>query len=454
MALGDFDANYPSSPWGNITTNQRKYYEAKLQRDYWATHSIFGKFVETQFNLGAVDAKTMSLTNIIQPQANFNAIGNSTLWGPSSRIDSASRDVTFNHYFGKLAFGKFDRMVTYWKNDNDQGLAAIVREALGEMQTTQLEYLARNAFLSHARKLIGDGSLSGFNQVISSTLLSSAIIEDVHLGMAERNIPYAIAPDGQANAIFCLTTPGVIRGIRESATAGDWLDVMKYNSTMKIANREIGTWKGVRFVQSNLACLYNTGPVTTQTSVSAAITQGDGAQEASFGGLVNGVWTVGQQSGVTRYITVTSAAGFAVGDFVTIHTNRTSTNGVTNGVDFLDGTQELREIRKISSNQISFDKPIMETFSTDLGGGIYAWMTKGRHIHTATFIGGPGGVALGVSQKPEIYTPDELGIIDDVRGMYRFTWDAFLGYAPFTPEVYECWIGAAKNRETFGASHI
>ena len=383
----------------------------------------------------------MVLTKTIMPHVNVDPLGLTQKWMPSSRIDSKSQTITFNHYGDKLAFEEYDDLVTYWQQDGNAGLRRIVQSALGGMMMGKLERLARNGYLSHTHKYIGDGSLSSIGQVGASHDIDEGIIENIHLRMAEREVPYAIAPDGQANAIFCITTPGVISTIRSGATAGTWLDVQKYSNPVAVSRNEVGTWKGVRFLQTNLACLYNTGAITAQTTVTAAITQGDGADADS----VDGTYDVGQQSGVTNYITVASASGFAVGDRVSIHVDRTSANGVTNGHDYTDGKSELRLITKISGQQISFSEPIMEDFATDLGGGVYAYMTLGRHIHTATFIGASGGVALGVGRKPRVNDPERLGIIDDTHSMYRFSWDAFLKYQLFTPEVFQVWYGAAPN---------
>lgn len=458
MTTGDFDLYYPSSPWANITTNSRVYYEAMLQEQAYLKRAVFGNFVDLHINVGDVNAAQMTLSNLIEPHGNNDSIANTALWMTSSRLDSMSRTVGFNHYGGKLALHKYNDLVTYWKGNNDAGLKRIMETALGKMQSDVLEKLARNAFMAHARKFIGDGSLTGFDQVGSSTVLSSSTIRAIHLGMAERDVAYANNPMGQESAIFCVTTPGVIDGIMNSASTGDWLDVQRYNNPAAIVNNEQGTWKGVRFIKSNNACLYNCGTVSRETTITAAITAGDGADDATTGGYL-GVYNVGQPStGVTKYVTVAANTGFAVGDLVTIHKTRTSANGVTNGVDYTEGSAETRIIRKISSTHISFDKPIMETFSTDLGGGVYAYMTKGRHIHSATFIGGPGGVALAVGIPPELHVPGtgegQLPIIDDVAGMHRFSWDGYFAYAPYTPEVFECWIGAGANRIDFGAMGI
>lgn len=450
MATGDFDTYYSSSPWGNVTTNKRTYYEAMLQANYYLQHYVYGRFVGTQFNLGDENTDTMVLTELIEPHANNDAIAATSLWLTSSRLDSRSRTITLADYGGKLALHKRNALVTYWKQNPDAGLERIVQRALGNMQTQVLEKLARNAFLAHKRKFIGDGTLSGFDQVTSSNVLTTATIRAVHLGMAERDVAYANNPMGQQNAIFCITTPGVIDGIKAASAAGEWLDVMRYANPMAIVNNEQGTWRGVRFIQTNAACLYNCGTIEAQTEIKAAVTQGDGADDTDTDGYL-GVYTTGQQSGVTKYITVASNSGFAVGDEVTIHKTRTSANGVTNGVDYTEGAAEKRIIRKISSTHISFDKPIMEDFITDLGGTVYGYMTLARHIHTATFIGGPNGVALGVGIAPELHTP---AVVDDREAMHRFSWDATLKYAPYTPEVFEVWVGAGANRTDFGPMAI
>lgn len=451
MATGDFDANYSASPWGNVTTNQTTYYEAVLQAQYYMEHFVYGRFVGTQFNLGARNTASMVLTNLIEPHANNDAIAATSIWLPSSRLDSESRTITFADYGGKLSLHKHDALVTYWKENPSAGLERIVQRALGRMQTRVLEKLARNAFLAHSRKFIGDGSLTGFNQVDSTKVMTTNTIRAIHLGMAERDVAYANSPDGQSSAIFCVTTPGVIDGIRNSAS-GDWVATMRYANPMAIVNNEQGTWNGVRFVLSNEACLYNCGTVVAQTEIKAAITAGDGADNEGAAATHLGVYVTGQQSGVTKYVTVASTSGFAVGQKVTIHKTRTSANGVTNGVDYTEGSAEERIItRVVSGTRLAFDKPIMESFATDLGGTVYGFVTAARHIHTATFIGGPNGVALGVGIAPELHTPP---VIDDREAMHRFSWDATLKYAPFTPEVYEVWVGAGANRIDFGAMTI
>src|SRR5258708_1476667 len=118
MATGDFDLYYSSSPWGNVTTNKRTYYEAVLQAQYYLRRYVYGRFVSTQFNLAEVNTDTMVLNNLIEPHPNNDSIGATSLWMTSSRLDSMSRTITLADYGGKLALHKRHELVTYWKDNN------------------------------------------------------------------------------------------------------------------------------------------------------------------------------------------------------------------------------------------------------------------------------------------------------------------------------------------------
>jgi hypothetical protein len=54
-------------------------------------------------------------------------------------------------------------------------------------------------------------------------------------------------------------------------------------------------------------------------------------------------------------------------------------------------------------------------------------------VHAAIFIWGPRTVVCGVTQPPQTYTPAP---VDDTGFIYRFSWDAYLKYAPFYTNRY------------------
>lgn len=445
MTTGDFDTFYSSEPWSTILTNQRQWYDPFL-RDYYYKNAIYSRFVTAQFNNGSVNAKTMSVTSLIAPHANSNELGLRQLWLPSSYVDSFQRDITFSRYGQKLALHEYDPLITYWQTNPSGGLKTIINQQIGRLMVETLDKLARNAFLTNSFKLIGDGSQTGFDQVQSGHFLGNATVEDIQLGMKERGVPYAqlAMEQGSMTNLFCITTPGETRKMREGTAANDWWDVIKYANPQAAMKGEVGAWKGTRFIETNDACLYNCGEIYTQTTLGAAVHAGDGAPAPAS--PVDGVYKVGQPSGVVNYLPVASSAGFAVNDIVTIHVARTTANGVTNGVDFTDGKLENRRIVALNTggaNRIILDRPILEDFATDLGGTVFGYVTKGRHIHTATFIGGTDGVVLGVARQPKIHTPKP---VDDFDSVYRVSWDAYLGYQLFEPTVFENWFGAGPNR--------
>jgi hypothetical protein len=130
---------------------------------------------------------------------------------------------------------------------------------------------------------------------------------------------------------------------------------------------------------------------------------------------------------------------------VTFHKTVTSAYGVADGVDFNEGTAITRRVVAVDipNRRLVLDLPIMIDFITDLGGGVYGYVTKARHIHSSIFIGGPQGIVAGSALAPRFHTPRP---IDDFESIYRFSWDAYLGYQTYAPEVFEVVFSAGSYR--------
>lgn len=451
-----FDVMYPSNPWEGISTKERPWYSPFLQDVYYKA-AVYNRFVSIQFPVVQdYRAPSMTVTTLLPPHPNFDPIGLRQLWMPASYMDTKARTIEFQRYGGKLAYHEYDDMITYFIKDNVGGLRRIIQQGLGHMMTETIDTLARNAFLYGAATggwgLYGGGSGQSFADIDSSAVLSTELIDDVHLGMAERSVPYASGLQGVAGNIVCITSPGAVRDLRNEATASGngaaFIDAMRYANATRLINAEVGTYHKVRFVQTPRAILYNCGEITEQLEVTAPIAAGEGSPDPAAE-KVDGVWKVGQPgSGVKRYLQFGATADlseFAVNDIVTIHTNRTNEFGITDGVDFRDGTLHNRRIVSIdnANKRISLDEPIMLDFNTEIDTGVYAYVTKGRHIHTALFIGGLDGVAMGVGMAPSIRAPQP---VDDFNSMYRFSWQAYLGYKMWNPQVYEVAFLAGSNR--------
>lgn len=446
MATGDFDKFYPDHPWAGITEKERRWYDPLL-RDVYRKFNIFGQFTTFKQNLGAVNAKTMQISSLYDIHANNNPLGLRDLYMPASHVDSRWLEITFNRYGGKTAYHKYDEIITYWQTPGARAsvLRAIVNDKLGRHMSDVMDLLSRNALLSAPyRRFMGDAGTK-FAGISAQDKMTVDMLSEVHLGMSNRDVPYASNPNGNFGNIICITSPGVLHDLRHNQIAEKWMWPIAYANATRLLNEEFGSFMNVRFVKSSKAQLLNCGTLTCQDPISAPISAGDGAPNTK----VDGVYQVGQP-GATHYIQLANTADmslYAEEDIVTIHIQRTSANGVTNGVDHTDGLLQNRRIAPGGINtvdkRLSFEEPIMSDFTTDLGAGVYGYVSKGQHIHASIFIGGDDGVVMGVGQPPRLHTPPP---VDDFDSIFRFTWEAFMGWSIYNPKVLEVVYSAGSFR--------
>lgn len=445
-SLGDFDTFYPDNPWEMVTANQRKWYDPYL-RTVYRKKRVFGQFTTFQNNLGSVNAKTMQISKLFDVHANTDPIGLRQMWLDARHLDSESLDITFSRYGGKVALHAYDDIINYWREGGSSAsvLRTIINGKLGQHMTDVQDMLSRNALLNVPYKLYAGGA-ADFGTLTASDRITTQLLKEIHLGMKYRDVPYAQSTDGSVGSIVCVASPGVLFDLQTQTDPDAWLWPLAYADPSRLLNYEVGSYQNVRFVESPKCTLFNCGDWATsgiQTTVTTAINAGDGAPTA----LVDGVFSVGQ-GGVRNYIQLASTADmtkFAVNDIVTIHVDRTSANGVTNGVDYTDGKLHNRRIVEIDAGayKLKFEEPIMEDFSVDLGSGVYAYVTKGIHVHAAIFIGGQDGIVNGVGRPPRMYTPPP---VDDFESIYRFAWDSYQGYGVFNPKVVETFLCSASFR--------
>lgn len=447
--MATFDVNYPQNMWEGITNKTRDWYAPDLYRVF-VGQAVYNNFINVKFNMNGIGATQMFVDNPIMPHTSTDAIGARDLWLDTSFMDSARRAITFSQYGGKFSYHKYDEMITYWRQNGRQGLRRLIDMGMGYQIAFTLEKLARNALLSNPFATYGTGTGTLFNTVQSSDLLTTQKIRDMWLGLKERGVPYAQDSSFQTPGnVFCVTSPGAVSDLLDEASgsayglAATFMDISAYADPSRALNGEVGTYQRVRFIESNNACLYNAGDITVQTTITAAVNAGDGAPDPATT-AVDSAWYVGQ-TGATHSISVADSTGISVGDIVTVHSLRTSAYGVTNGVNWTDGTlHNLRVVSVPDSTHLVFDKPIMVDFTSELSTSVYGYVTKGRHIHTATFIGGGSdGVVNGIMQPPLIHQPDP---VDDRQAQFRFTWDAYLKYQLWNPQSYEVLFLAGSNR--------
>lgn len=443
---------YADNPVEVLDKNQRVWYDPDVLA-LFRTRSLFSDIVTYARNLADVRATSMTVTQVLEPHANYNAIATRQLWLPAMHIDSRSIEITFEHHGGKVAMHEYDDLVTYWKANGTAGLRSILNQVLGANIIDVHDYLARNALIEGALNHTGytyyAGSATDFGDMISTDVMDISIPPTIQLGMKYREVNGALNPDGSAGAVVCYTTPGVIFDLQKDP---DWVEVAKYASPGSLFKYEVGTYKNVRFVESPRLVLWNAGTVEFQAQITAAAHAGDGAPNPASA-KVDGTYKVGQSSGgIVNYIqldaspiTGTLASNLQVNDIVTIHTTRTSSYGATNACDPFDGSNQYRRVVSIDTgnNRICIDKPLMADLATDLGGTHYGFVTKGFNVHSSIFVGGPQGVVTGVAAPIRLHTPPP---IDDLESIYRFSWNDRMGHQPYAPEVFEVVFSAGSVR--------
>lgn len=420
-----FDTYYGDDPWRDLDQNKKNAYAPDLLEVFRNT-SLFYGLVTYGVNLRAARSGSMEFTQVLDPQPNINAINNRQLWLPQVYFDSRKQTITALRYGDKVMLHDYDDWLTFWRENGSEGLRPIIQNRVGPHMTASLDMLARNAHLRvDGTRAMFAGGASNFASLNADDTFEIDVTRAVQLQMR-------YTPNPVTNPVIGLTSPAATYNIRNDRT-GEWIDSMKYADPIKLLNYEIGTYESVRFVSHNSLVLYNCGEVISQTTVTATIALGDGAPDPDTT-TVDGVWYTGQAA-ATHSVTVADSSGFTVGDILTLHTERpasTTTLEVENGVQFDHGENSNWEVAAIpDSTHVQFTEPVsVDYYQTDLGGGVYAYLTLARPVHAAVFLHGPQYVVAGVLSPPQTNMPKA---VDDMERIWRMAWDAYLKYQIMYP---------------------
>jgi hypothetical protein len=411
--------------------------------------SVYRPFVPVQVAMrtdtGAI-AESMSWKGIFAMEPNIDPVGRRQIWFQSNYTDTFSKQIVFNDYADKVALHRYDDLVQAYRFRGSIGLIPIARTLLGESVTVALDVLARNAILeSPFFHVIAGGSTThgpqgvtdpypDFSGVLATDVFDLSLGRDVWEALAYQDIPMAANPNGVSGALFCVTTPTMIKTVKADADS-EWRETHLYANPGLLLRHEVGMWENVRFLTTRRNVLWNCGDITTQGVTQNDYGPGDGADDQ----LVDGVYSVGQTSGVVNGIELDSAASMEANDVITIHQTRTDDFGVTNGVDYREGTARVRRITRISGNTIYLDKPLFHEFPAG------SFVTKGVHIHASCYIGGPS-VVNGVGEPIMMYPKEP---IDDANAIWRFIWQGRFKYQQFFPEMTHV-VFHGGGQPTFG----
>lgn len=457
------DTYYPATPWdGQDTHEAQTYYYLDLSDQYLAhgTYARLSKIEQTRAEQG----RSQVTTDMIAPIPDWEPKAESIMWEDPAYFDTFERKVAVRTFTGKIAMRETDDLYVAFKKGGARGLVPIMRSEFGNLMITQMNMRARNIWLQAPNRSYGAGEVSAFANITTDHLLSAEFIDGVHGLMAETGRPYQAQEYSLANVQnVCYTSPGALKDLRDSLrtyTESPLIDVAQYSAMGIIPYKgDSFIWNNTRFVSEPNSILWNAGEIFYQHTVTSPIEAGSGAPNPSSDPVL-GVYYLGQKERVVnRYLQLDSVTGFAVNDIVTIHSARASGSdgfGVTDGVDWRDSKTTQRRIVAINvgANQITLDKPMMKAYSTDVvsGGGVgYAWVTKGRHIHSVLTLNSNEGVKLVVREPNQVMQPVP---IDDYNSMYRVTWKGHWDFNLWQPETFHVGFFAGTNFKLGGLGYI
>jgi hypothetical protein len=420
-----------------------------LQR--WRAGSIWRQYSPTQVAMrtptGAI-SETMTWKGIFDMEPTPEPVGLRQIWYPNNYTDTWSKQINLLPYADKVALHEYDDRVQAYLFNGRAGLKNIAATLLGQSATVFQDILIRNAYLDHPYPRF-TGAATDFSGIDDTATywFDPTIAGDIWMDLAYQGHPMAQNPNGNGagGTMICLTTPSVINNIQQQV-GNEWYTLYMQANPGALLQYEVGMYKNVRYAAHPLNVLWNCGDIITRAALDNAYGPGDGAGGA---GLVDGVYTVGQSTttGVVQWIENTvdvafPVGAFVVGDIVTIHQTVTADFGVTDGVDYREGTARRRRIVAIGdgvtgpAGALTFDRPLYHEFPAG------SFITRAQDIHPSVFMAGPGGCVTGVGQPIEAYPMDP---IDDARAIWRFIWKGLFKTQLFMPEVYEVFFSGGTR---------
>lgn len=450
----DFETYYAHNPVSTIDQNKWTDRDAEVSMQFRQMPVVYTPLVDWVNRSQITGADDSVFTDLLDTDTNVNPIGMTAQYIEEPLyVDSRARRLGVNRYGDKVQLHKSSNLFQMWKMSGGRNWQPLLRGVLGKNVVQKIELLSRNSFMTGDKSFwTYAGGGTSFADLDSSSIFDLGIVNEWNLRLGNLGSP--VIPNA-AGVKVAIVPPGIVYDFMKnlpSATSSEaslWRDATLYSG--QALKYEIGATKNTRFVEApsdrygiNPAVLYNSGEIEIQAGITAAINPGDGSPDPEAM-KVDGVWEVGQKA-VTHYIQLSNAVDasgnpvvdmskFAKNDMVTIHTARTNYFGITNGVDPRDGKTIVRRIVDIDAAnfRLSFDRPIMSRY-TSLSGGVYGYVTKGRHVGMTLVLGSRGCVVANVNQPISFYEPDP---IDDFKSVWRYVWDMVGGFNMWEPSAFE-----------------
>lgn len=456
--MATFEQYYDLNPVAVIDQNQWEVRTPEVAMQFRQQPVVFTPLIDWTDETRQTGAATTVATEILDGDVDFDEIPFTANYIDATGIDSRERKYTVTRYGDKVQLHKSSNIFQQWKMSGGRDWRPLLRGVLGRNIVRKFEILARNAYLKGPKSFWtyadGGGSPTDFAGITAADVLQIDVTNEWNLRLGNTGSP--VIPGDAASAKLALLPPGSIydffAGLAAATTneAQMWRDSKLYSG--QALRYELGEHKNIRFLQTpndrfgeNMSVLYNAGAISKQWGVTSPISAGDGAPDPETT-AVDDVWYVGQKD-ATHYIQMESYTNgdYAVGDIVTIHVTRSAEYGVTNGVDPVAPKTIQRRIVAVddTNKRLSFDRPVMFNYksafiaASQSGGSdatLYAFVTKARHIGMVLVLGSRGGILGSVAKALEFYEPKP---IDDFESVWRYVWDAHVGYNIWEPNLFE-----------------
>jgi hypothetical protein len=308
---------------------------------------------------------------VVQSHANHNTIGRyQRMMGPLY-VDMRYRKVQARDRWGaKTQLDRRDQMVTRFGGDTPTFISRVLQAMLADNIVAQQERVSRDGMLEllpHRFLYNGDKFVAGtadFSDIPadSSGLFEVKLLEDTALRMAYRskftlrqwgNYAQPVPGKNFRGSVLIMMTTGVYWGIWNADENGYMVDLRSLQDERVINGGQV-QYRQFATISDTMAAqvLWNAGNITKQVAVTRPINWGDGATDPDSA-AVDSVFYMGQSGANVKHYLQCSDLGtsqFEDGDFVTVHTARTDSWGITDGCDFLDGRSFLAEVYDVDES--------------------------------------------------------------------------------------------------------
>ena len=282
-------------------------------------------------------------------------------------------------------------------------VSEIVRSLLAPQMALTLDTLARNAAWAGAPTRYA-GSATSRAALTATDVATIDLIKQAAFRLAVNRVPLM-----EGNYI-CVCHPAVIYDLKEDS---QWENAGVYSDPQRLMTGEVGRIHGVRFIESHNARIANGGGSATETTLASA---------AAYGATT---------------ISVASAAGFNVGDEITIYSAAQSAPDGT-GVE-----EENVIIKAISGTTFTLENGTLRAHAAG------SKVRKAIDIYPLMFLGAEKPYGKGVVVPPTVVVAPPT---DKLRRISYIGWYALLGYGTirnWTYEVVEC-AASQDSKYIFG----